>query len=141
MRVYFSLREANDMVQKIREKIERISQLMEELDLLDNTKIEFENEDVKKLMLEVELNKNFHSKNLEMYNILGELIEEGCIIRNLEEIDVCFYSKLNEKDINFCWKPEHNKIQYWRYVNENFKTKRNIKEIEKQYYEKLNTLK
>lgn len=141
MKVFFSLREANNTIPKIKPLIEVLIQLTEELEVLDNTKIEFDNENIENYMLEVELNKNFHEKNLQLYNILADLIKQGCIVRNLDDMEVTFYSKLGNKDINLCWKYPHEKISYWRYPNENINTKRDIKEIEKQYFEKLNELK
>ncbi|MBT4192136.1 MAG: DUF2203 family protein [Candidatus Diapherotrites archaeon] len=139
-RIYFSLHEANELVQKIRPRVERVIQLRDELDLLDNTKIEFDIESVENLLLEVELNKNFHEKNVELYTLLGELIRDGCIIHDLNEMEIDFYSKLENKDIAFCWHPNDEKVLFWHYPLEKASSRRSIKEIEKKYLEKLNNL-
>lgn len=139
-KVYYSLNEANEMVQKIKPQIEKIVQLRDELNLLDNTKIEFEEENVENYLLEVELNKNFHLKNLEMYKTIETLIRRGCIVRDIENLEIDFYSKLEDKDITFCWTLNQDKINFWHYPHETHLKKRPIKEIEKYYYEKLNKL-
>lgn len=140
-KIYFSLNEANDFIQRIKPKINRIKHLTAELDLLDNTKIEFDDEKMENYLLEIELNKNFHEKNLELYNIIGEIISEGGIVRDIENIEIDFYSKLNDRDILFCYMPVEDKIEYWHHPNEDYKMRKSIKEIEKKYYETLNSFK
>ncbi|MFA5763820.1 MAG: DUF2203 family protein [archaeon] len=136
-KIYFSLGEANEMVQQIKHQIEKLACLRDELELLDNTKIEFDVESIENYLLEVELNRNFHEKSLEVYTILGNLIKDGAIVRNLDDLEVDFYSKLNNKDIVFCWQLGQDKINFWHYPSEDKKLKRQIKEIEKQYMDKL----
>lgn len=140
-KIYFSLNEANEFIQKIKPKINRIKHLTDELELLDNTKIEFDDEKSENYLLEIELNKNFHEKNLELYKLMGEIISEGGIVRDLENIEIDFYSKLNDRDILFCYMPSEEKIEYWHYPNEDYKMRKSIREIEKKYYETLNNLK
>jgi hypothetical protein len=139
-KIYFSLNEANEMVQKIKPLLNNIILLREELDLLDNTKIEFDDEKIENYLLEVELNKSFHEKNLELYKILEELIRKGCIVRNIDDLEIDFYSKLNNKDIAFCWMPNEEKILHWHYPHERKKMRRSIKEIESCYFATLNKL-
>jgi hypothetical protein len=140
-KIYFSLQEANEMIYKIKKDIEKIEQLKEELELLDNTRIEFEEEKVENYLLEVEINKNFHEKSLALYSVLGDLIKQGCIVRDFEDIEIDFYSKLENKDIVFCWSPGQDKILYWHYPGEDRKKKREIREVEKKYFEKLKEFK
>jgi hypothetical protein len=140
-KIYFSLHEANELVQKLKPKINRILSLSDELDLLDNTKIEFDDENMENYMLEVELNKNFHEKNLELYTLIGEIIGEGAIVRDVEKIEIDFYSKLGDRDIVFCYMPSEEKIEHWHYPDEDYNLRRSVKEIEKKYYEKLNNFK
>ncbi len=140
-KIYFSLNEANDFIQKIKQKVNKIIQLTDELDLLDNTKIEFDDEKMENYLLEIELNKKFHEKNLELYKIMGEIISEGAIVRDLENIEIDFYSKLNEKDILFCWMPGEEKIEFWHYPNEDHQARKSVREIEKKYYQTLNNFK
>jgi len=140
-KVYFSLREANEFVKKIRKDVERLQELNEQLSLIDNTKIEFTDENIENFLLEVELNKNFHEKNLELYSLLGFLIRQGCIIRDLEKMEIDFYSKLENKEILFCWRPNEETIKHWHLPNEDIEARKPIKQIEDAYLEKLNKMK
>ncbi len=139
--IYFSVREANREIKRIRKDVARIQQLCEELDLIDNTKIEFDEESVNNLMLEVELNKSYHEKNLELYTLLGKLISEGCIVRDLEKLEIDFYSRFESRDIMLCWNPAEEKVQYWHEVFDSRDNKKPIALIEKQYFKQLNELK
>jgi hypothetical protein len=140
-KIYFSLREANDFVRKISRDVERLVELNEQLSMLDNTKIEFDDDSTENFLLEVELNKNFHEKNVEMYSIMGDLIRQGCVIRDLDKMEIDFYSKLDNKEILFCWRPIEQKIQFWHYPNEDISNRKPVKSVEEAYFEKLNKLK
>ena len=139
--IYFSLKEANREIKRIRGDIERLTQLCEELDLIDNTKIEFDEESIEHLMLEVELNKSFHEKNLELYSLIGKLIREGCIIRDIEKLEIDFYSRLDDRDIMLCWKQGEDKISHWHEVFDSVGKRKPVALLEKQYFKKLNELK
>jgi len=140
-KVYFSLREANEFVKKILPEVEKLQELNEQLSLLDNTKIEFDEENIENFLLEVELNKNFHEKNLEMYTLLGFLIRKGCVVRDLEKMEIDFYSKMENREILFCWRPNEEKIMFWHFPGEDLNKRKPIKQIEDAYFEKLNKLK
>ncbi|MFA5931013.1 MAG: DUF2203 family protein [archaeon] len=140
-RIYFSLREANEFIKKMRVDIEKLQELNEQLSLLDNTKIEFEEDNVENFLLEVELNKNFHEKNVELYSLLGFLIRQGCIVRDIEKMEIDFYSKLENKEILFCWKPTESTIGFWHYPNEDIEKRKPIGQIEEAYLEKLKKMK
>lgn len=138
--IYFSLQEANELVQKIKPTVERIVQLRDEIDLLDNTKIEIDSKSIENMVLEIELNKSFHEKNLEMYSLIGGLIRHGCIIRELTTMEIDFYSRFNKREIAFCWRPEDDKILHWHFLNEDCEKRQPIKIIERNYLEKLKEL-
>jgi hypothetical protein len=139
--IYFSLKEADYAIKRIRGDIDRIEQLSEELQLIDNTKIEFDEDKIENLMLEVELNKSFHEKNLELYMLIGKLIKEGCIVRDIEKLEIDFYSKFDGRNIMLCWRPGEERIIHWHEVNENYTKRKPVGLIEKQYFKKLNELK
>ena len=138
--IYFSIQEANELIQNVRDKIDRIIQLRDEINLLDNTKIEFTDKSIEHMLLEIELNKNFHGKNLELYSIAGELTKKGCIIRDLVTMEIDFYSRFNRKDISFCWRPGDEKILHWHYLYENCEKRQPIRIVERNYLEELKKL-
>jgi len=140
-KVYFSLKEVNEFIKKIKPDVERLGELNEQLSMLDNTKIEFDEENIETFLLEVELNKHFHEKNVEMYSLLGFLIRKGCVIRDLDKMEIDFYSKYGEKEILFCWKPTEDNISFWHYPNEDISKRKPIAQIEDAYFEQLKKMK
>jgi len=138
--IYFSLQEANELLPKIKSSVERIVQLRDEIELLDNTQIEFDKKSIENMILEIELNKSFHEKNLEMYSIIGSLIKQGCIIKTLTTMEIDLYSRLNNKEIAFCWRPQDEKILFWHSLTENCEKRQPIKIIERNYLEELKKL-
>jgi len=138
--IYFSLQEANELIQRIKPGVERIIQLRDEIELLDNTQIEFDNKSIENMLLEIELNKSFHEKNLEMYSLIGDLIRKGCIIKELKNMEIDLYSRLNKKEIAFCWKVGDEKILFWHNLNQNCEKRQPIKIVERDYMEELKKL-
>ena len=138
--IYFSLQEANELVSKIKPNVERIIQLRDEIELLDNTQIEFDNKSIENMLLEIELNKSFHEKNLEMYSLIGDLIRKGCIIKDLATMEIDLYSRLNKKEIAFCWRAEDEKILFWHNLTQDCEKRQPIKIVERDYLEELKKL-
>lgn len=140
-KIYFSVHEAESLIAKIRNKVDRITQLREAIVVLDNTKIFFDSHNMENLLLEVQLSKNFHEKNVEMFSLIAELVNEGCIVRTIDDFEIDFYSKFKDKDILLCWKKGELTITHWHEIHENAKHRKPIKEIQQNYYEQLKQLK
>ena len=140
-KIYFSVKQASELVKKIKPDVERIIQLNEELSFLDNTKIEFDDENIENFLLEVELNKSFHEKNVQLYALLGQLIRQGCIVRDLEKMEIDFYSKFHDKEIILCWKPTEDSIKHWHAIGDTIEERKPIKLIEEAYFEQLKKMK
>jgi hypothetical protein len=139
-KVYFSLRDANEMVKHVAKELELIDNIREELTVLDSTKIEFCEKDVECLLLGVELNKSFHEKNLELYAKIGGLIKMGCVVKDLEELDIDFRSKLGNKDIMLCWRRGEEEVMHWHEIHEECDKRKSIEEIKQKYLDKLGSL-
>jgi hypothetical protein len=140
-KIYFSLAQANEFIKKIKPEVEKLMEINEQLQMLNETKIEFEEETIENFLLEVELNKNFHEKNIELYTLLGFLIKQGCVVRDIEKMEIDLYSKNNEKEILFCWEPKEEAIKHWHYPNEDITKRKPVKQIEEAYMEKLKKMK
>ncbi|MDD4128316.1 MAG: DUF2203 family protein [Candidatus ainarchaeum sp.] len=139
-RIYFSIQEANTLIKRIKPQVDRLFELNEQLQLLDNTKIEFDEDSTENFLLEVELNKNFHEKNVELYTLLGDLIREGCVVRDLEKMEIDFYSKHNKKEILLCWRPLEEQILFWHYLGEDVEKRKSIKQLQEEKIENLKKL-
>ena len=140
-RVYFSLKQANELIKKVKIEVERVLQLNEELTLIDNTKIEFDDDSMENFLLEIELNKNFHEKNLELYSLMGYLIRQGCVMRELDKLEIDFYSKFEGKEILFCWTPSEESIKFWHLPGEGMDKRKPVDQIEESYFEQLKKMK
>jgi hypothetical protein len=141
VKTYFSLREANEFIKKILPDVNNLIDLNEQIHLLNETKIEFDDENMENFLLEVELNKNFHEKNIELYSIMGFLIRQGCVIRDLDDLEIDFFSKFGEKEILFCWKPSEDTIKYWHMPGEDMTKRKPITQIKDAYLEQLKKMK
>lgn len=139
-KIYLSIAQANELIQRIKPDVERLFELNEQLQLLDNTKIEFDNDSMENFLLEVELNKNFHEKNLEMYTLLGFLIRQGCVMRDLEKMEIDFYSRHSGKEILLCWRPTEEHVMFWHYLNEDASNRKSIKQLQQETIENLKKL-
>ena len=64
-KVYYSIAKANSLIPKIKKSIEKIEKLRDEIFLIDNTKILFDELSPSSLLLEIELNKIFTKKTSE----------------------------------------------------------------------------
>ncbi len=139
-KMYLSVLQANELIQKIKPDVERLFELNEQLHFLDNTKIEFDNDSVENFLLEVELNKNFHEKNLELYTLLGFLIRQGCVMRDLDKMEIDFYSRHVGKDILLCWRPNEEQILFWHFLGDDMSKRKAIKQLREEMSENLKKL-
>lgn len=139
-KIYFSIAQANELIKTIKPDVERLFELNEQLQFLDNTKIEFDNDSMENFLLEVELNKNFHEKNLEMYTLLGFLIRQGCVMRDLEKMEIDFYSRHAGKEILLCWRPNEEQVLFWHSLGEDISKRKSIKQLKEETIENLKKL-
>ena len=139
--IYYSVEEANEKIKQIRENVERIAELNEEIKMLSNVKFETNNDDFSKVIFEVELNKKFHEKNVEVYTLVTELLRQGCIIRDTRTFEIDFMSKFAGRDVMLCWRKGEENIKYWHEKKENIYRRKPIILLETEYYQELERLK
>ena len=75
-----------------------------------------------------------------MFSLITEIVQEGCIVRNIDDFEVDFYYKLKDKDIFLCWKRGELNISFWHEMTETAKQRKPIKQIQQNYYEQLKQL-
>ena len=110
--LYYSVEEANEKIKQIRGNVERIAELNEEIRMLSNVKFETVDDEFSKVIFDVELNKRFHEKNVEVYTIVVDLLRQGCIIRDARTFEIDFLSKFAGRDIMLCWRKGEESIGY-----------------------------
>ena len=63
----------------------------------------------------------------EMINRVNGIQSTGCIVKDIETGMVDFYFSNNGELAFLCWKYGEEKIRHWRHVDEDFKTRRPIR--------------
>ncbi|AAC07630.1 DUF2203 domain-containing protein [Aquifex aeolicus] len=124
MRV-FTLKEARDLLVKIkpiaediRHKKEELRNLYEELNAQED---ELEQMYVKTRIKELEAQIKRH---------LARIEELGGVIKGLDPLLVDFLSEHNGRYIWLCWKEDEETIMYWHELNEGFAGRRPVEELE-----------
>jgi hypothetical protein len=72
---------------------------------------------------------------------MGYLIRQGCVIRDLEKLEIDFYSKFGGKEILFCWKVTEESVKFWHETGEDLSQRKPISQIEDAYFEQLKKMK
>jgi len=121
----FTLKEAREVlikikpiVEDVREKKEELSRLYEELLMQED---ELEQMYLKTKIKELELQIRRH---------LARIEELGGVIKWLDPILIDFLSEHEGRYIWLCWKEDEETIMYWHELNEGFAGRRPVKELE-----------
>jgi len=121
----FTLKEARELlvkikpiVEDIRHKREELKSLYEELSIQED---ELEQMYVKTKIKELEAQIKRH---------LARIEELGGVIKGLEPLLVDFLSEHNGRYIWLCWKEDEETIMYWHELNEGFVGRRPVEELE-----------
>ena len=109
----FTLEEANRILPDLAKVFEKISGLRvkielikEALDYSGQTKPDFQ-ESPQKLIERM----NLLSEELKKY--VNDIQSHGCIVKDLENYLIDFYSVLDNKPVFLCWRYGEDKISYW----------------------------
>lgn len=139
-RIYYSIEDAEEFIQLNRGKIKRIMELFQETEVMKFIKIEYLNDDPETMTAMIELNKNYYRALAEMYERMHDLHLQGCMIKDLENGLVDFFSKYNDQDVMLCWKFGENKLTHWHTIQGGFSSRQNIDVLKKEYQKKLEKL-
>ncbi|MBU1201955.1 MAG: DUF2203 domain-containing protein [Nanoarchaeota archaeon] len=111
-KIYLSITEAEELLPIIRKKLRRLIGINKALSILNSLDLEYEDE-YETLMQDIKINKKFHKLSFEFYNLMEELHENGCILKDIEEGTVDFYSFFEGREIFLCWNIKEENIKYW----------------------------
>ncbi len=121
----FTLKEAREVLIKIKPIVEDIKERKEELsklyDELINQEDELEQMYLKTKVKELELRIRRHLSRIE---------ELGGVIKGLEPVLIDFLSEYNGRYIWLCWKEGEETIMYWHELNEGFAGRKPVQELE-----------
>ena len=111
-KIYFTLEKAREITSIMRLKVVKLIKLHKSLDILDSIEIEYEDE-FKTTIQDIKLNKKFHKLSLEFYNLMENIHNFGCYVKDLDKGLFDFYSFHEDREILLCWKITEPTIKYW----------------------------
>jgi len=111
-KTYLSISEADAMLPLIRKSLKKLMNINAALSILNSLDLEYEDE-YETLVQDTRINKRFHKLSYDFYKLSEELHLKGCIVKDLEEGVVDFYSFFEGREIFLCWSIKETKINYW----------------------------
>lgn len=86
-------------------------------------------------MQEIKLNRELHKAVYEFFKTLDKLNELGCVVKDLDDGLIDFYSRLNDREVMLCWKEGEDSIRHWHEVETGFAGRNPIIDLD-DYYER-----
>ncbi len=124
---YFSLKEANLVLDSIMPYIQEFIEIREEMSRISEESQETSDE-LEKMYLETSLLELNKKANLSLQTIA----ESGCSVKGVNPLLLDFLSKKDGKDIWLCWLEGEDTIQYWHGIHEGFMGRKPIETLEEQ---------
>jgi hypothetical protein len=128
MKRYYSVSEAEDIIPLIKPKILNLIKLSQAIELLDSVAIEFEDE-LETMKKDVAMNIRFHKYSYKFCKEVERLLEQGIVLRDLEDGVVNFLGLHNNKEIFLCWKVGEHKIDSWYETNSEYEFRKPVSEL------------
>ena len=127
---YFSLKEAQETLQKLQSIIQDAINLKKTIDEINTIEITVEDDSVLDEINFIQLNKDFHYYSYLLFEKLYEIQKHGVVIKDVETGLLDFPSLFKGREINFCFKFGELKIEYFHEMGEGFNGRKSVKEIE-----------
>ena len=121
VRKYFTVESAQRQLPKTKKSLLKLQNLKKMIDAIKSVRI-----DPKEIGLDefletnTKLNKDYHKLSYEFYSELEKLEKTGCLLKDLEQGLVDFYSKFEGSEIFLCWHIGEEKIKAWHEVDAGF---------------------
>jgi len=126
---YFELEEAQEALPKVNRLVRKLMKLNKTIALLNSIEIDTRDLSFEQFQNVTRVNKQYHRLSYEFYKLLEELENIGCILKDVEQGLVDFYSSFEGRDIFFCWKLGEKEIRYWHEIRAGFNGRQPIIEI------------
>lgn len=128
---YFTLDQAQEILSEVNEIMKKLLEGKDALDLLNSIKIDY-TDDYSGEFNEInftKVNKDFHKLSYEFFSRIEDLESRGCILKDLNEGLIDFYSIFEGKEIFLCWKYGEERIEYWHDIEGGFSGRQHIAEL------------
>jgi len=139
-KIYFSIEEAEELLPFVKRKMKKLMDLDEQVEQMENIKIEIKDDSVENHLLVSGFYKQYHKLLCTFYKHFEDLINKGALVRDYKCGVVDFYSKFGDKDILLCWNVDEESILYWHEIEESFAQRKDIEILKKKYAEQLKRL-
>lgn len=121
----FTLREARELLVKIKPTAEDIKLKKEELRNLYEG-LSFQEDELEQMYLKTKIKEI----EIQIKRHLARIEELGGVIKGIEPLLVDFLSEHNGRYIWLCWKEDEETIMYWHELSEGFAGRKPVEELE-----------
>ncbi|HIH58391.1 MAG TPA: DUF2203 domain-containing protein [Nanoarchaeota archaeon] len=118
--LYYTLEEAETLLPRVEEKIQRLRKIHKALEFLSSINIENEADNPDVDLIITRLNMKYYKRVYLYHKYLTELLTMGVIIKDIRLGIVDFYAKYEGRSIHLCWRIGEKEIKYWHEINEGF---------------------
>jgi hypothetical protein len=141
---YFSVEDAQKALPRVRRLLSRLHKLKLEINFLaEEREAPFELDEPASedeayrfaFAQEIKLNRVLHKAIYEFFKTLDQLNEIGCVVKDLDEGLIDFYSRLNDREVMLCWKEGEDSIRHWHEIETGFAGRNPIIDLD-DYYER-----
>ena len=127
---YLSLEQVERRMPKIARLLEELQVLHEALELLDSIELEIDEEDFENFSQVTRFNKEFHKLSYQFFKKLEQLEGLGCVLKDLDQGIVDFFSRFEGREVFLCWKQGEPAVAHWHEIEEVFEDRRKIRGVE-----------
>lgn len=130
-RKYFDIHEAEKLLPNISPLVQRAQQLKERIDIHEaRVQRRMLTDGSEELALsDLELDSSLTTMREKFYETIEKIEKHGCLVRNIDEGCVDFYTRFEGREVFFCWQVGSKKIKHWHELEENFTARKKILEL------------
>ena len=125
---YLTIAEVQKILPEVEKIFRKLVAINEALAEFGQIRVGFE-EIHQSIAYDIERGKNFHKLNYELYNGIGQLMQMGAIVKDLNSGLVDFYSKAGSREIFLCWKFGEPQLEYWHELETGFNGRKPISQL------------
>ena len=126
---HFDIEEAQEALPRVERLVKKLMKLNKTIGMLNSIEIDTADLSFEQFQNLTKMNKMYHKLSFEFYKSLEELESTGCILKDVEEGLVDFFSQFEGRDIFLCWKVGERRIQFWHEISTGFQGRQPIIEI------------
>lgn len=126
---HFNVEDAQEALPHVERLVKKLMKLNRTIGVLNSIEIDTQELSFDQFQNLTKMNKMYHKFSYEFYKSLEELESIGCILKDVEEGLVDFYSEFEGRDIFLCWKVGERRIKFWHEISTGFAGRQPIVEI------------